>query len=314
MPKARPSLVTCVLNWNRPDDTIACVASLLEGDAVDQRVLVVDNGSDDDSVVRLRARFGDAIEVLETGSNRYYAGGMNAGIARAMSLGAAFVLLLNNDTLAAPDAMARLLAAAEAYPDAGILAPAIHYAGDRARLWSLGSRRSPWRPFPIEIGRQAVDHGQYTTPLRVDFVTGCAMLIRREVVERVGVLDEGYRFYFEDADYCARAQAAGFGLLVEPRARIYHAVAQSAAREPATVRYLKTRGRAQFYRRYRFGPAPLLTHLALCGQECARALGQAARGDGAMAAAIWRGLIDGYRASLEARPAEAPAVRPYLPQ
>jgi GT2 family glycosyltransferase len=314
MRKARPSLVTCVLNWNRPDDTIACVESLLASEAADQHVLVVDNGSSDDSIARLRARFGSAIEVLATGANRYYAGGMNAGIERAMSLNADLILLLNNDTVVAPDAVSWLVAAAEARPDAGILAPAVYYLGERRRFWSLGSRRSPWRPFPAEVGRGAVDRGEYTTPMRVDFVTGCAMLICREVVERIGLLDEGYRFYFEDADYCARARAAGYDVLVEPRARIYHAVAQSASREPATVRYLKTRGRARFYRSYAFGPAPLFTHVALCAQEAARALAGMLRGDRAIAAAIWRGLLDGYREPIDGRQAEAPVIRPYLPQ
>ena len=159
-----------------------------------------------------------------------------------------------------------------------------------------------------------MDQGQYTTPMRVDFVTGCAMLIRREVVERVGLLDEGYRLYFEDADYCARAGAAGFQVLVEPRARIYHAVARSASREPATARYLKTRGRVRFYRSYPFGPAPLLTHAALCGQEAARALGSVLRGDRAIAAAIWRGLLEGYREHIDNHRAENPIIRPYLPQ
>jgi len=314
MLNARSSLVICVLNWNRPDDTIACVASLLASEAADQHVLVVDNGSDDGSVVRLRAQFGDTIEVLETGSNRYYAGGMNVGIERAMSLGAEFVLLLNNDTIAAPDAIVRLLDTAAAYPDAGILAPAIHYAGDRTRIWSLGSRRSPWLPFPIELGRDALDHSQHIAPLWVDFVTGCAMLVRREVVERIGLLDEGYRFYFEDADYCARAGTAGFQVLVEPRARIYHAVARSASREPATTRYLKTRGRVRFYRSYPFGPTPLLTHAALCGQETVRALGGVLRGDRAIAAAILRGLLEGYREHIDGHRAENPIIRPYLPQ
>lgn len=314
MREARPSLVTCVLNWNRPDDTIACVESLLASGAADQRVLVVDNGSSDDSIARLRARFGDAIEILATGENRYYAGGMNAGIERAMSWSADLILLLNNDTVVSPDALPLLLAAAEAHPDAGILAPAVCYLLERARFWSLGSRRSPWRPFPAEVGRDTVDRGQYTTPMRVDFVTGCAMLVRREVVERIGLLDEGYRFYYEDADYCARARAAGFELLVEPRARIYHAVAQSAAREPAMVRYLKTWGRARFYRSYAFGPTPLLTHAALWTQEAARALIHALRGERTMAAAIWRGVLDGYREPIDGRRADAPVIRPYLPQ
>ncbi len=314
MPEARLSLVTCVLNWNRPDDTIACVASLLAGEAANQRVLVVDNGSSDDSVARLRARFGDAIEILATGANRYYAGGMNAGIERAMALHADLILLLNNDTVVAPDAVPWLVAAAEAHPGAGILAPAVCFLAERARDWSLGSRCAAWRPFPAEVGRGAVDRGQYTAPMRVDFVTGCAMLVRREVVERIGLLDESYRFYYEDADYCARARAAGFGLLVEPRARIYHAVAQSATRDPATVRYLKTRGRVRFYRSYAFGPVPLLTHAALWTQEAARAVAGALRGDRTVAAAIWRGLLDGYRAPIDGRRAEASVIRPYLPQ
>jgi len=305
MPETVPLLVVCVLNWNRPDDTISCVASVLASHGPHPHVLVVDNGSDDDSVVRLWASFGDAIEILETGMNRYFAGGMNAGIEHALGLGAEMVLILNNDTIAAPDAISRLLDAAANHPEAGILAPAICYATDPVRIWSLGSRRLRWRPFPYEVARHTSDRGELSTPFAVDVVTGCAMLIRRCVIERIGLFDVRYRHYFEDADFCLRAEQAGFSLLVEPRARIYHAVAQSATGEPSTVQYLKVRGRARFYRSYRFGAVPILTHLGVWAQESTRAVALLLGGDSTGASAIWRGLIDGYREPLERYPIEA---------
>ncbi len=294
-----PLIVIVVLNWNLPTETVACVASLLAGDYSRQQVLVVDNGSIDDSVLQLCHQFGDQINILETDTNLFYAGGNNVGIQWALEAGADFILILNNDTVAAPDMVSQLARAAQAHPDAGILTPMIYFGHDRSRIWMLGSRRHRWLPVPRDVGRGEVDRGQYVTPFKVDYVTGCAMMVRRSVFTQVGLFDSDYRMYYEDADLCARAQQAGFALLVEPRAKLWHEVSVSAERQAATSRYQRTRYRVRFYRQHPHGPSPWLTLAMLWMQELARMGIALVRGQLDLVGAGWRGLRDGCRERIE---------------
>jgi GT2 family glycosyltransferase len=291
-----PLVIAITLNWNLPAETMACVDSLLASDHPNQRVLVVDNGSTDDSIPRLRQRFGDQITVVETGENLFYAGGNNVGIRWALANGADFVFILNNDTWVAPDAVSRLVETALTYPNVGILAPMIYFGHDRLRIWALGSQRHRWLPMPRDMGRGEIDRGQYTTPFAVDYVTGCAMMARREVFDRIGLFDPGYRMYYEDADLCARARQAGFDLLVEPRAKVWHLVSVSAGHQAAVSRYQKTRYRVRFYRQHPHGPLPWLTHVLLWLQGLTRIGAALMRARPDLARAGWQGLWDGYRA------------------
>ncbi len=292
---ALPSVVVVVLNWNLPTETANCVASLLAGDYPRQRILVVDNGSSDDSAARLRARFGVQLEIVETGANLYFAGGMNVGLRWALEAGAEWVLLMNNDTFVAPDMVSRLVRTALEHPDAGIVTPMIYLAHDSTRIWTLGSRRERWWPFPRDVGRGELDRGQYAQPFPIDYAQACCMLVSREVLVRVGLLDERYRMYYEDADFSARAHRAGFEILVEPRARMWHLVSASANREAATTRYQRTRYRVRFYRQHTHGGLAWLTHLLLCAQEMGRMGLALMRGRADLARATWCGLRDGYR-------------------
>lgn len=294
-----PLVVVVVLNWNRPLETTDCIASLLAGDYPRQQILVVDNGSSDGSVGKLRQRFGGQIEIVETGANLFYAGGNNVGLEWALKAGADWTLILNNDTLVAPDMMGRLVQAALDHPRAGILAPMIYFGHDRSRIWALGGRRRRWLLTPLEIGRGEMDCDQFVTPFSVDYVTGCAMLVRRDVLTQVGLLDTSYRMYYEDADFCVRVQKAGFELWVEPRAKMWHLVSVSAKRQAAKSRYQRTRYRIRFYRQHPHGPLPQLTHGLLWIQELGRTVGALTRGQPDLARAGWRGLWDGYREKIE---------------
>jgi GT2 family glycosyltransferase len=294
-----PLVIIVVLNWNLPAETGECVASLLAGDYARQRVLVVDNGSTDDSVPQLRRRFDDQIAILETGANLFFAAGNNAGVRWALDAGADLILILNNDTRVAPDMVSRLVLTALTRPDVGILAPMIYFDHDRSRIWALGSQRRRWWPMPRDVGRGEIDRGQYTAPFVVDYVTGCAMMARQSVFTQVGLFDPRYQMYYEDADLCARAQRAGFRLLVEPRAKMWHMVSTSAGRQAATSRYQRTRYRVRFYRQHSHGISSWLTLALLWAQEVARLGITLKRGQRDLVAAGWRGLWDGYREEVD---------------
>ncbi|MCC6165589.1 MAG: glycosyltransferase family 2 protein [Caldilineaceae bacterium] len=303
-----------ILNWNLPEETIACVRSLLASvpPPGDVYILVVDNGSCDDSIVRLSAAFGvgqpdAAIHLLETGTNLGFAGGVNAGARFALAQGAASVLLLNNDTLVDPAMVSYLAAALAGDPAAGLAGPAIYYHAAPARLWRFGDNEQTWLPIPRRIP-DAVAAGD-GAPLAVDYITACAMLVRRAVFERIGFLDESFFFYFEDADFCRRARDAGFGIRGVPRAKMWHKVSLSAQRARATTYYSGAWARVQFYRRHPHGKLPWLVHPYLWGRALIASVGHLARGERALLGPLWRGMVDGYTDSITAKGAKGAKKR-----
>lgn len=282
-----------VLNWNLPGDTIACVRSLQRGLLPGSAIIIVDNASSDDSLRQFRQAFGDQVVLLALEVNQGFAGGMNAGIAAALRAGAGSVLLLNNDTIIAPEMLSRLLEAAVTLPRAGILGPAIFYYDAPARLWQAGSRRYPLLPVPLNLGAGMLRRAR-GRPLRVDAVTGCAMLVRREVFAQIGSFDNRYALYYEDADFCYRARAAGFEIWCVPEARMWHRVSQSARKVPHISRAIAAWGRARFYRQHPHGPFPGLTLMVLLAQAALGAVRDYARGDASLARLRWRATLDGY--------------------
>jgi GT2 family glycosyltransferase len=224
---ASPSVAVVVLTWNGRDLTLDCLRSLAAVKTANLRVLVVDNGSTDDTVAAVRAQGDPRVTVLENGANLGFAAGNNAGIRRALDSGADFVLLLNNDTVVDPDFVDHLLAGARANPDVGIAGPKIYFFDPPDRIWFAGGEVSMWRGTARHIGIRETDRGQHDRARDVDYVSGCALLARRAVFERVGLLDPGYRAYFEDADLCARATRAGFRVRYVPAAKVWHRISAS---------------------------------------------------------------------------------------
>jgi hypothetical protein len=202
--KKVPLVVVVVLNWNGRDDTVACLESLRGLRYPHARILIVDNGSTDDSVAVFRRRF-PAIRCLQTGSNLGFAEGNNVGIRAALADGADYVWLMNNDATTDPDALDRLVEAAESRPDVGIVGPKIYYAGEPRRIWFAGGAISPLGRLGHE-GWNRIDEGQWDTPHETGYVTGCAFLVKRAVLEKVGLFAPEYFLLFEEAD---RACAPG---------------------------------------------------------------------------------------------------------
>jgi GT2 family glycosyltransferase len=216
-----------LVNWNGKSDTLECLASLRKLDTPDVRVIVVDNGSADGSVETLRSAH-PWVEIIALPENLRFAGGNNAGIAHALKLGADYVLLLNNDTFVAPDFVTQMLKRFTSEPACGMVAPKIYYAAVPDVLWFAGGEISFWTGTMRHIGIREIDRGQYDTPHVIDYATGCCILTSRNVIERIGVLDESFFIYGEDADWSMRVRNAGYHIMYEPRARVWHKVSVSA--------------------------------------------------------------------------------------
>ena len=216
-----------VLNYQTPDETWLAVRSLQTSDRPPDRIVVVDNGSTDDSAARLRDTL-PGVEIIPKAANLGFSGGCNVGIVRALQEGAARVLLVNSDAVLAPDALPLLTAALAGRPEVGIAGPVILSRSEPDRIASAGMTFVPrtGRMRHRAAGRRLAALGA-AGEHPVDAVSGCVMLLRREVFERAGLFDEPCFYSFEDLDLCLRAASHGFATVCVSDALAYHEGARS---------------------------------------------------------------------------------------
>ena len=289
------NVAAVTLNWNRAPDTLACLRALEAAGLPPEQIVVVDNGSADDSVAAIRAAHPRA-QLLVNARNLGFSGGVNVGLRWALAAGFPYILLVNNDAEVAPEAPRILLAAAAEHPQAGILSPIIRYADD-GRIWFAGAYRRRFLPgehWPAYRTFRELS----PEPRPIDYATGCVMLLRADMLAAVGLFDEALFFYWEDQDLCERARRAGWQVLLVPGAGALHHVSASLGEEsPAKWTYL---GRYMpiFFRRYY--RRPRLAMLVYAAWVMAR---ETLRGNGAACRPFLRGIAAGWRGEDEAKPA-----------
>jgi GT2 family glycosyltransferase len=309
-----------VLNWNGGRDTVDCLESLGQADLDGASVLVVDNGSRDDSLERIRSRF-PAQRILALPDNRGYAGGNNAGMRAALDAGAGGVLLLNNDTRVAPDFLQPLLAVMRDSPRAAAVTSQI-LRQDRPELLDVAYLEVHWdeRNVVQLQGVNCLPSEGFDRRQQVYVVPGCSVLLRADALREIGLFDEAFFAYHEDVDWCLRANERGWEVYYEPFSRVFHKGSRSTERffrKPAAVAwrseapqlpnaepmpfnpvrtYLGTRNTVRLLRRYAkpthrlaFGLAlarllPLETMAAILGAEAWYRLGRWS----------WRDVADAY--------------------
>lgn len=244
-----PLVYVMILNWNDAENSLACLRSIYELDYPHLRVIVVDNGSTDGSDQAIQAAF-PQIELIANGRNLGFAGGANVGLERAFGQGAGYVLFINNDTILDPAMLSELVRIAEEHPRAGLLTPKIYYLHDPTLVWAAGAYMASFPPRVKMIGADQRDHPRYDLLQRVDYATGCALLIRRATVDQVGLFDPIYwPIYHEDYDYCARVNKAGWEIWYVPSAKMWHKDAQSQ-RGSGTKAYNLGKNIVPFYLRH----------------------------------------------------------------
>jgi GT2 family glycosyltransferase len=246
-----PSVYCIVLNWNGGELLSGALDSLRRIASAELKVVVVDNGSTDGSQKAARDRY-PGIVLLENGSNLGFGEGNNVGIRYALERGAGWILLLNNDVVVAQDMVSELMKVAESDPSIGILAPKIYFQARPDSIWYAGGKVNYWTGIVSHRGLRQQDHGQFDRVEDTGYITGCAMLIRREVLERVGLFDPIYfPAYSEDADLSMRALRAGYRLVYVPGARLWHNISASSG---GVTSPLKTRLKVEhnliFFKRY----------------------------------------------------------------
>lgn len=213
-----------ILSYNNTLDTIACVRSVAESNWPLLAIYVVDNGSRPEVVSELKEhllKFPSAKLICAT-QNLGFAAGMNLGIKEALAGGANYILILNNDTVLERDAVAELVRGVNGAPHAAIAAPKILYYHDKSTLWFAGSNKS--FPYPKHRGMGQKDQSQFDTLREISFATGCAMLVKTEILEELGLLDERFFFGMEDREFSLRCLRRGLKILYVPSSIIYHKV------------------------------------------------------------------------------------------
>jgi len=299
-----------VVTWEGGDTTRRCVASLLAQDAPLGRIVVVDNASSDAERASLRAAWAgeSRVDVVLLDDNRQFAGGMNAGAAHAFGAGAMRVLFLNNDTVLAPDAVRLLGSALDATPGAGIAGPRVVDRADPSHVLSAGERHAlPILCLPRTLlrYRRPLDR-----PYAVRGVMGCALLVTRECFQAVDGFSTDIEVYYEDVDFCLGARAAGFGIVVEPRAVVAHdGLRGFAAGLSPWAAFLKARNPWLLVRHrgtWAVWPAFVPTYAAMLASSAAL---YALRGRGDIVRAFGRGALAGVRVALGGAPAPVGAPR-----
>lgn len=256
----QPLVINIVLNYNRKDDTLECLESLAKNTYSNQKTIVLDNRSTDTSVQAISQTF-PKVEIIELQDNKGYAGNNNVGIQAALEQGADWVFVLNEDTILATDCITALVAIGESDPKTGIVGPMVYHFDEPGIIQSAGGvfdkhlRGS-------HLAQNKADKGQFDQPHAVDWISGCAIMVRRAVIEQVGMIDERFFYYVEEAEWCLRTKKAGWKIIHVPQAKLWHKGVQLDYKPKPSVTYYATRNRLLMLSKHH---APLTTWLVAWG-------------------------------------------------
>lgn len=262
------------VNYNTAKDTESLLTSIekLTTKGFSLEVIIVDNGSKEIFALPEKVKK-ESVTLIRSEENTGFSGGFNIGIKEALGKGADYVLIVNNDTLMHPDLVQNLLQVLESKPKIGVTTPKIYFSKghefhkDRYKKEELGKvfwfagGYTDWNNVQsIHRGVDEVDHGQYDTTEKIDFASGCCMMFKRVVLEKVGMFDNRYFLYYEDADLNERIKRAGYDVYYVPSAVLTHVNAASSGGAGNVLQdYFITRNKMLFGMTY----APPRTKLAL---------------------------------------------------
>lgn len=259
-----------LLNFNGKKNTLDCLKSLenLRRDNFELSIIAVDNASADGSAESIKQyisgiKYG-GIRIIENKENLGFSGGHNTAIKYALESGADYILILNNDTYADYDFVKELLEVADKDNAIGILSPKIYFApgfeyhkdryskNEAGKVFWYGGGEMDWaNVIGHHRGVDEVDKGQFDQTEETELITGCCAMIRKEVFEKVGLLDDKYFLYYEDSDLNMRAKKAGFKTMYVPGAIVWHKNAGSVGGAGSKLQdYYITRNRLLFGIRY----------------------------------------------------------------
>lgn len=234
-------IAVILLNWNALQDTVECVESLLKSSYSNLIIYTVDNASHNNEANILEEKF-PMVKVLPQKKNLGFCGGNNVGIKKAIEDGAEYILILNNDTLVPEDAVGKIIKEFLKMPDAGAVSPVILEYPAIDKIWFS---KAAWdlsrAQFSLNPDNNTYEEIQGKNNWESEFACGCCLFTSAKILMEVGMLDERYFAYYDEADWCKRLENHGYKSYVTPKTIIYHKVSKST---PGLVSvYLMTRNR-----------------------------------------------------------------------
>lgn len=220
------AIYAVIANWNGGADNLECIASLLGAGFAPERIIFVDNGSQDGSREAVAQAYPTLLRI-ENPENRGFGEASNQGARAALERGAQAVFFVNNDLVVQPGTVEGLCQCIGAHPKRGIVGPRVLYKDDSRKVWCAGGMLTWRQNLSTLLGHQQWDGPQWRQARAVDYVPGCALLVRREVLTTVGSFDAEYFAYMEDVDLCLRARRAGWEVFLAGELAVLHGTSQA---------------------------------------------------------------------------------------
>lgn len=289
-----PRISSVTLSWNLLQETTACLSSLQAQTYPHLHSILVDNNSTDSTPEVVKSQFPN-VTLIENKTNRGYAAAINQGLQAGLEAQADFLWIVDNDAIADPQALERLVEVALARPDIALFTPKIFYLDPPDLVWSIGHRRRPLTLAPIKGG---MGKAEPEVPAKMelrDYAPCCGLLIRREVLEKVGLLDQRFFIYYEDLDLCIRAAEAGYRLSYVPSAMMWHNVSRSAGAGSPLQKYYLARSSVHFFLKHTPWWLKPMIIIYRCGSGVKTVCKSLLVGQPGIASAYLRGIRDGVQ-------------------
>jgi GT2 family glycosyltransferase len=291
-----PALIIVIINLNLRDDTLGLLDSLVAAGASPEQVIIVDNGSTDGSIGAFREKFGDHLQIIENEQNVHFCAASNQGFQAALEQGAKWVLLLNNDTYLATDFFTEFEKALASEEDIALWSPLIFYHTSPNKVWYSGSLLVSGTLITRDLYRNRNLTAALPDIMPVDFVSGCAMLVRCDVFEKIGFFEPSLLIYWDEVDFCWRARQAGFKMAVATRARMWHKISETMGRQKPNALYLRTRNQVRYYRKYSRGLQKPIMYGFAAYKSALVLVPALARGETELLKSVFRGWSSGWNA------------------
>lgn len=239
-----------ILNWNRKDSLLDCLTSIYEMDSTFYEIIVVDNNSTDGSAEAVKTAYPD-VTVIENDRNYGAIGGKNIGLTEALKSDSKYIYMLDNDMINARDTLNVILDVMINDPKVGSIAPVMYDYARPDVIISAGAILDYTQNVSRGRGQDEKDVGQYSETEEVDFLWGGALLVRKSVLEQIGLFDPGYiGYWFEDTDLSVRIKKAGYTNLICPAAKVWHQPHATGEQFGYRKKYLAARNAARFMKKH----------------------------------------------------------------
>ncbi|MDD2487616.1 MAG: glycosyltransferase family 2 protein [Candidatus Gracilibacteria bacterium] len=245
-----------VVNYNSSNDLLETMESLDKFSDEIFDAYIVDNASDKDDLMNLENNLNKKHFLIKLEKNLGFAGGNNVAIKECLNKGYDYLFLLNPDTIIEDKNFFEIIEEQIIKEKADIIGPLIKFYPEKDKIYFAGGEVNKYTAFTKMVGKKEIDVGQFKENIEYDFITGCAMVIRKEVFERIGLLPEEYFLYFEETDFCMNAKNEGFKIIFTPKTYLYHKVSTS-------IKYLSNTYLYYMIRNYRIFASKHVKHFYL---------------------------------------------------